>query len=485
MRRYPDAAPLEARLAERLGVDADRVLVTAGADDALDRTMRALLGPESAAVVPVPTFEMTLRYARLTGARIVEIPWDGSFPTAALLGQDPDAVALLTSPNNPTGQIVPETALEALADHFRAVLLDLAYVEYADGDPTAWALGRDNVVVVRTFSKAHGLAGLRVGWAAGPPALIRALRAVGAPYPVSTPSLAIATEQLARGVPPEHLARTRATRARLAEALAPLEVPRSEANFVYVAGPRAAWLRDGLAGLGIGVRTLLGAVRIGCPDAPDLVDRVVQSIGAVLRPEAVLLDVDGVLVDVSRSYRRAITLTCADHGVAVTPADIDAAKAAGDANDDWALTRRLLLAGGVDVPQSEVTARFEARYQGGLWRDEPLLLARDELVALVDRLPVALVTGRPRRDLVRLLDQHDLASLLPVCVCREDGPLKPDPWPVAEALRRLGVRRAWMLGDTVDDVRAARAAGVVPLAVGAVAGAARCLDRPAELLELL
>lgn len=495
LRRYPDARPLERRLARRWGIAPEQVLVTAGADDALDRVMRVWLGPDLTAVLPVPTFEMTERYASQTGARIVSVPWRGAFPVDALLACPPDAVVLLTSPNNPTGQSVPPDALDRLARHFRWVLLDLAYVEYARRDPTAWALAQDNVVVVRTFSKAHGLAGLRVGYAAGPIGILDAMRSIGAPYPVASPSLALAEIALDAGVPAEHLARNATTRDRVTVALDGFDCPPSEANFVFAGGPRASWLGDGLAGLGIGVRTFPGAVRIGCPDAPRDVERLLHAIRAVSSPQAILLDVDGVVVDVTRSYRRAIVETCAAWGVAVGPDDIARIKAAGNANDDWALTRSLLCAGGVDLPQDEVTAAFEARYQAGLWRDEPLLFPRAALHALAARLPVALVTGRPRRDLVRMLAQHDLADLVQTVVCREDGPLKPDPWPVAEALRRLGVSRAWMLGDTVDDVRAARAAGVVPIGVvssgsvaagaGGLPGAARTLNRPADLLELL
>jgi HAD superfamily phosphatase len=108
------------------------------------------------------------------------------------------------------------------------------------------------------------------------------------------------------------------------------------------------------------------------------------------------------------------------------------------------------------------------------------------------------VTGRPRRDAHHFLDLHGIADCFSAVVCMEDGPPKPAPDPVRAALRQLGVTRAWMFGDTVDDVRAARAAGVVPLGVLPpgdpdpslpaalfAAGAARVLDGVAAVQGLL
>jgi HAD superfamily hydrolase (TIGR01548 family) len=232
------------------------------------------------------------------------------------------------------------------------------------------------------------------------------------------------------------------------------------------------------------------AVRLGCPDDEEAMERLLAAIAAVTRPDALLLDVDGVLVDVSESYDQAILQTCASFGVQISRAQLSSVRAQGGANDDWTTCWRLLSG---RVALARVQERFEALYQGGLWRAERLRLSREALQRLCARFPVALVTGRPRRDLQRLLEVHALDELLPVAVCREDGPLKPDPWPVQEALRRLGVRSAWMLGDTVDDIRAAHGAGVVPIGVLApgegeetarallAAGAARVLASPEEV----
>lgn len=219
--------------------------------------------------------------------------------------------------------------------------------------------------------------------------------------------------------------------------------------------------------------------------------------------KAVLFDMDGVLADVSRSYRRAILETAESFGISVTAADVARAKAAGHASCDWRLTRGLLAERGVDVPLKEVTERFEALYQGvgerdGLWRTETLLPQRGLLERLAARTRLAVVTARPRPDAERFLATQGIDDLVRVLVTREDAPAKPDPGPLQFALERLGAGRAWMVGDTPDDCRAARAANVLPLGIVPpggdatavaptliAAGAGRVLPSVAALLQTL
>jgi phosphoglycolate phosphatase-like HAD superfamily hydrolase len=126
------------------------------------------------------------------------------------------------------------------------------------------------------------------------------------------------------------------------------------------------------------------------------------------------------------------------------------------------------------------------------------LVDRDLLIRLAGRLPLGVVTGRPRSDASRFLEEQAVADLISTVVCMEDAPSKPDPAPVALALQQLGVSTAWMMGDTPDDLRAARAAGVLPIGVAAVgddrqrmsevlsaAGAAVVLNEPSGIEEIL
>lgn len=522
LRDYPRAAhrALEAQIAARRGLDPARVLVTAGGDDALDRACRSVLGPGRTLLFPSPSFEMLARYARLTGAEVREIPWpEGPYPTQRVLAAVDERTGMIAvvSPNNPTGAVARAEDLRRLCERapHALVLLDLAYAEFAEQDALEpIALSLPNALVVRTLSKAYGLAGLRVGYALGPERVIAWMRAAGAPYPVAGPSLALAGAWLERAGPAleRHVAHVRRARTRLAsllERLGSRPLP-SQANFVLAHFAHARWVHEALAGLGIAVRRFPGraglehALRISIPASEDEQRRLEAALTTVLAPEALLFDMDGVLADVAGSYREAIRRTAAAFGLSVPPEAIEAEKARGDANNDWVLTHRLLARAGIERPLEEVVRVFERHYQGegeqpGLWRTERLLFDRPLLERLRARLRLGIVTGRPRRDAERFLHTHGIAPLFDALVCMEDTARpKPDPAPLRLALERLGLRHAWFVGDTVDDVRAARAAGLLPLGFAppgadlarlqthlAAAGAARTLTEPTQIEELL
>ncbi|MFH1844963.1 MAG: aminotransferase class I/II-fold pyridoxal phosphate-dependent enzyme, partial [bacterium] len=478
LRRYPDRRSLEAALAARLEMPPSSVLVTAGADDALDRICRAYLDSDRSLVVGVPTFEMIPRYARLTGARVLDVPWPGGdYPVAAVLARvaDDTSVIAVVTPNNPTGAVAGADDLRRLSDSApqTILLVDLAYGEFADEDLTPVVRELPNAVGVRSFSKAWGLAGLRVGYAFGPERLIAPLRAAGGPYAVSGPSLLLAEKSLDdQQAVRVFVDSTRRVRSILSEDLRSLNVEPlpSQANFVYARFAAARWVRDGLAGLGIAVRLFAAAegeaghLRITCPAEGKTCDRLRQGLRTVLAPEAVLLDLDGVLADVRLSYHRCIVETARSFGLDPSPNEVTAVSQKPGHNNDWVKTRELLARHGKFVDLATITTRFQAIY-ADLANHETLIPGRELLVRLAARYPLAIVTGQPSREAEGFLQRFAIAHLFTTTICLEDGPEKPDPAGVRNALDRLGVRAAWMVGDTVNDIIAARQAGVVPLGI--------------------
>ena len=280
VRRYASTASLAAVLAARHGVDPDRVYVTAGADDALDRLARAMLIEGREIVFPVPSFEMIERYSKLAGGTLVEVPWpSGPYPLASVLAaiNERTAIVCVVTPNNPTGTVatIDDVRAVAAAAPHALVLLDQAYGELADSDLTPLALDIPNVVVVRSLSKAFGLAALRIGYAIATPEVIGWLRAAGGPYAVAGPSIHLAKARLALPAADvvAYIERIRKERAALFALLAEVgysPVP-SQANFVFARCPDPVALRDALAKRGIGIRAFPGkrhledAVRITCP----------------------------------------------------------------------------------------------------------------------------------------------------------------------------------------------------------------------------
>jgi histidinol-phosphate aminotransferase len=283
LNRYPDPRPeaLVHALASLYGVAPGAVLVTRGSDDAIDLLVRAFCeaGRDAVLVCP-PTFGMYAVAARLQGAGVVEVPLkaDFSLDTAGVLAAMRDHVKLvfLCSPNNPTGTLVSPRAVDTLCRelHGRAVVVvDEAYVEFSRQPGFADRLQRHpNLVLLRTLSKAWGLAGARVGTLLAEPELVAVLRALAPPYPL--PSLA--TEAALRRLQPAELAATRRRtaallrrRAALVDELRALPAVRrvwpSEGNFLLVRFSDAAAAMAACEQAGVLVRDFSRQPRLsGC-----------------------------------------------------------------------------------------------------------------------------------------------------------------------------------------------------------------------------
>lgn len=490
LNRYPNISSLRAKIAQRHQLREENVFLSAGADEVLDRICRVMLGPDKEMLWLEPGFEMVPKYAQMTGAKLNVVPWTTEdFPTEdclAAIGPS-TTLAVLTSPNNPTGAIVPEASVRSLVEKNPQTLfvVDEAYVEFSTRSLEECVRQYPNAMLLRTFSKAWGLAGLRVGYAiSSNTEAIRWLEAIGSPFPISSLSSRIANQWLEDGeasvgeyVRAVQYERTELYTSLKKNGMVPL---RSEGNFVFARHPigeaGALWVRDALAGLGISIRAFPGrascrdAVRITCPGESNAFERLVSGLNSALAPAAMLFDLDGVLADVGASYRNAIARTAAHFGADVDDAKIENEKRLGQANDDWDLTRRLLQKEGIVVSIEEVTEVFENHYQGfgatpGLKNNERLTVEPAVIRGLACRFPLAIVTGRPRADAEWFLSKTEIRDCFQVVICREDAALKPSAEPVLRALEELGVRTAWMVGDTPDDVVAARRAGVVPLGV--------------------
>ncbi len=251
--RYPDndhRLPAAATSAH-LGVPVDHLWFGSGSSDILRSTALAMGGPGTSAVYATPSFVLYRIITHIAGAEPIEVALATGWvhdPEALVGAVRPDTTVLyVCNPNNPTGTHISGEAVRWIIDQVPdrvLVVVDEAYVDYvgaADyGTMLPVALERDNVVVTRTFSKAYGLAGLRVGYAIGVPATLRLLRRPQAPFPVTTVGQAAATAAL--GLPDrlaERVAYNTRERARVLAALEGLGVEHaaSETNFVFHRSP--------------------------------------------------------------------------------------------------------------------------------------------------------------------------------------------------------------------------------------------------------
>jgi histidinol-phosphate aminotransferase len=247
LNRYPDGACNELRglLAERLNIPEDRLTFGNGSCELLMLLGEAFLGPERHAVLPHPSFVMyrAIALARGASCSAVELPrldYDLDAMLAAI--QEKTTLLVICNPNNPTGSHVRGPELHAFLRHVPAhiaVVLDEAYGEFVTPaeqvDSVAWLDEFPNLVILRTFSKIFGLAGLRVGYGIADPQLVQALDKVRQPFNVDSLGQVAAATSLRL---PERMEERRrmvaAERERIEKRLDSLEVPYhpSEANFI-------------------------------------------------------------------------------------------------------------------------------------------------------------------------------------------------------------------------------------------------------------
>lgn len=279
MNRYPDmgAVELRAALARHLGVDEAQVAVGTGSSALCQQLVTAAAGPGDEVVFPWRSFEAYPIFAQIAGATPVAVPLTADHRVdlpalAAAVTQDTKLV-FVCNPNNPTGTTVTDAefaAFMASVPEDVLVALDEAYFEYnraADTPVATDVITRyPNVVGLRTFSKAYGLAGARVGYAFGPRAIIEALNKVAVPFSVSSVAQVAALASL--DAQDELHARVDATVAERSRIVEKLGLSESQANFVWL--PREGQdLADRLAAEGVLVRVFPEGIRVTVTNAEE------------------------------------------------------------------------------------------------------------------------------------------------------------------------------------------------------------------------
>jgi histidinol-phosphate aminotransferase len=292
--RYPDSGctELTARLADKLGVPADHLAIGCGSVTLCQQLVQATCTENDEVLFAWRSFEAYPIVTHVAGAKQIRVPLNDEHVhdlDAMLAAITPNTrMVFVCNPNNPTGTALRTEEIEAFIDRVPSdvlVVLDEAYKEFVDdahipdGVELAkqqWAAGRDNVAVLRTFSKAYGLAGLRIGYAVAPPAVAEVLRKVYVPFSVN--ALAQVAAMASLDAEDELMVRCRAivaerTRVRGELLAMGYEVPVTQANFVWLPlGERTAAFNEHCLAHKVVVRAFVGEgarVTIGEPDEND------------------------------------------------------------------------------------------------------------------------------------------------------------------------------------------------------------------------
>lgn len=295
LNRYPDpsATALREQLADYVGVDADQIICGCGSDEIMSMLNQTFINPGDVVISHAPSFSMYQIWSVIGGADFIWVPDnDDLYPdveniinTSKLKNAK---LIYLCSPNNPTGSLLPRhDVIDILEETNALVILDEAYIEFKkEGDLTDIVNEYNNVIVLRTLSKAFGLAGIRCGYAVGPKPLIDMMYKVKSPYNLNKLTQAAAVIALKhRDTLLKNVEILNSERQRLYEFLKGLKgvtrVYPTASNFIYFEVPDGAPLYDALLDEGILVKYLKH-------DVSDDVDHIRLTVGSPEENDAVI-----------------------------------------------------------------------------------------------------------------------------------------------------------------------------------------------------
>lgn len=299
--RYPsiDAAPLRAALAESTGFRQEEILCGNGSDEILQMIVQAFIDPEDTIISFAPTFSMYQFFAEVQGANFISVDADPNTLQVSLkdladkANESKAKLIILCNPNNPTGQGFSKEEIMILIEETDAlVLVDEAYMEFYGESVVDEVKSCPRMIVTRTFSKAYGLAGIRVGYAVADPSLIKALDLVRAPYNLNAASQTIAMVALKnKQLFQKQIALLLSERNRMESTLGELpgvSIFPSKANFILIRTERAAEIEAACMESSIQIRgyksdgLLKNCIRIsiGKPEENDRLLDIFQEVQA-------------------------------------------------------------------------------------------------------------------------------------------------------------------------------------------------------------
>lgn len=518
--RYPNRTQLEQALCKDMDIPGDALLLTNGGDEGIDLLFKSSTINKTQLLIPEPCFSQYSHNAEIWGNDCHFMAPDPSQPlavnqTALAENLKINQWLIITRPNNPTGEFITKKQLLTLIQTAQVkqarVFIDEAYIEFAYPDKSnemfsaADYAAMDNVVVLRTFSKAFGLAGVRVGYLLGAPELIHELRRLAPPFNVSRVALQLAAQAWQnRNQVLDYTAQIAANRRRLSDVLSGYGVAvfPSQGNFILFNTNNAVktLLFSVLKRQGILIKIRLN----GLPEAvrmtvPYDLEPLLAVLKSIYEPQCLAFDMDGVLIDTTDSYDQCIIKTVRDlSGATVTLKDVQSMRDAGGYNNDWDLTLALLQNRGYTGGFERVKSLFQKYYLGttqrpGLIQQETPLISVKFITQLKQSsFKTAVVTGRPRAEAslgLQAINWQPDKVISADDVSRQ----KPDPEGLLALKNQSEVTNGgfWFIGDTVDDMQAGRAAGFICIGVGpnmtllTEAGADVVLDDVNQLESLL
>jgi histidinol-phosphate aminotransferase len=515
---YPDSEykQLRAVFAKYTGISIDNIMVGSGSDELLDLLFRLILDQDDQVINCPPTFGMYEVLVKLNKGKIISVPRLANFSLdmtgiKKALNEKVKMIVVCT-PNNPTGTTTSKDEILTLLRTNKIVIIDEAYFEFSGSTVVPLITKYPNLIVLRTLSKWAGLAGLRLGYGIMNPFFVEQLLKIKPPYNVNSAAViagiaAMSDDEWKKRVTKTIVMERKRIKCEL-QKFPRFEVYPSKANLLFIkVKSNYEELKKALLNESIIVRYYDSykafRLSVGTQTQNTKVIEVCKKI-SVSQQESIIFDMDGVLIDVTESYRQAIVLT-ANYLLGketIKASDVDEIKAIPGFNNDWDVTYVLYALAKqnrlkrdwskiakamlpVDRKSQEflqIFSVFQTYYLGSkmfidTYKETPpfnysnSLIAKEKCLIKPNFLKqlikmgykIAIATGRPKTEALEAIRLARLTSYFSAnnLVALEDVTLeKPSPEPLLLAQKIINAQKSIYVGDTQNDKIAAKAANM-------------------------
>jgi histidinol-phosphate aminotransferase len=505
--KYPNREEVEIKISSKLQLNPENVFLSNGGDESIELLFKLCKLKDQSVLLPLPAFSQYTHNLKVWGIKntLLAARKDQSIDTDAIINTlAANQWLILTRPNNPTGECIDEKTLIKIINKAKQmgakVFLDEAYIEFfIDFENRLYCKEFENVVSLRTFSKAYGLAGARVGYLLGSSSLIEQFKSISMPFNLNRLSLQLVTQALEnQDEVRDYCKIINQNRIQICNILNKANIPvfNGKGNFLlFKLNPKLKGLVSNyLSKNNIQVKTQLqdleDYVRI---TIPENIERLVQALKSLFEPEIIGFDMDGVLIDTTESYDVCIQKTVKSFtNNTPSQAAIIQLRESGGFNNDWDMSLALIQQAGITVEFTDVKNTFQLFYLGndaqmGLINKEKLLLNNSTWNEFNTRK--AIITGRPKLEAIQGTKKLNITPDL-IISADDVSEQKPSPQGLLITQNQFNSKCMWYIGDTVDDMQAGNAANCVCIGIGSnsknlyQAGADMVLENINQLKQL-
>jgi histidinol-phosphate aminotransferase len=476
---YPDYNELRNDIAKLNNIDPSKILPINAGDEGIMLMMNTFLEKNDKILLPTPTFAMFKFYAQINDANIVEVKYneDLSFPIINLLEKidDKTKLIILVNPNNPTGTSIKKEDIIRILNKAKnsIVFLDEAYFDFTKNTCIDLIDKYDNLVILRSFSKAYGLAGLRLGYLISCEDNIKIFQKVNSPYSISF----IANKLLKAAIQDKdyvenYICEIKDNKNFLYEEFEKLKIKyfKGDANFFLADfGTNYNLVYQKLKENNILVRDRNTYVKntlritVGTKQQCKLLINILKKILLEIylnNVDTVLFDMDGVLVDVSNSYRLAIKRTAEFflNNKQITFDEIQSYKEKGGLNNDWVCTLAILKDNNEKISKEKLIEKFDDIYLNETIKNEKLIVDLELLKIFSQKYNIGIITGRPRRDAEITIKKFGFDKFFSNVITMDEE--KDKSIAIRNLMKKFESINAVYIGDTIDDIISANKANI-------------------------